>query len=405
MAQEISRWREKTDGGSGPDGIQNKWGRALFARLPVSLRRWLRPAPVTVEWTATKIIVRRERQERREALPPAFCHLNFFRHPLETAEWLRPRLPAGRAASCRWVLPEEAACLQSLDLPYLQGQELREFLRWEGPRSIPWEEGTFYLEGLYRPETPATGENTTLLLVALPKEQVAGLAALGTLLGLATEEVTVRAAGQALPLNFVPPAQRGSRQWKSRGCRAVAVALLIATCGRVAWTAYGLQEARAASLQMAAGLATWRPVARDYGAARAEEKETEARREAWLRAKGNHPSWYRTLLALARAIPAGCRLTEIVQEDMAPTGPSGKPMGKKEAAMGRNSVRERPVHSFLVRGEALDSDSLRRFLAALEQDQGLSGVRLLETGVIRGRQTFSLRLGRREPDPGREGKA
>lgn len=177
MAQEISRWREKTDGGSGPDGIQNKWGRALFARLPVSLRRWLRPAPVTVEWTATKIIVRRERQERREALPPAFCHLNFFRHPLETAEWLRPRLPAGRAAFCRWVLPEEAACLQSLDLPYLQGQELREFLRWEGPRSIPWEEGTFYLEGLYRPETPATGENTTLLLVALPKEQVEGLPA------------------------------------------------------------------------------------------------------------------------------------------------------------------------------------------------------------------------------------
>ena len=80
-------------------------------------------------------------------------------------------------------------------------------------------------------------------------------------------------------------------------------------------------------------------------------------------------------------------------------------MGKKEAAVGRNPVRERPVHSFLVCGEALDSDSLRRFLAALEQDQGLSGVRLLETGVIRGRQTFSLRLGRREPDPGREGKA
>lgn len=343
--------------------------------LPDRLQRWLRPVPVTVEWTDTEVVLEREGREYRENLPPAFCQLNFFKHPAETAEWLHTRLPARQASACRWILPEGAACLQPLTMPPLEGQELQEFLRWEGPQSIPLEEDTFYLEGLCGDDLPSglPGE-TTLLLAALPKEHVAGLTAIGMSLGLATEGVTIRTDGQVLPVNFVPPPLRRSGQWKSRLYRVAAVVLLAGTGARAAWAAYGLYDAREASLQAAAAMTAWRSVAREYGAAQAEKQDAAARRTAWLQAKRRHPSWYGTCLVLARTIPPDCCLTEIVQE---------------EAAEG---------HGFRIRGEALGSGSIRRFTAALEQERTLADVRLLETGIRQGRQTFSLRFVRTEPE-------
>jgi hypothetical protein len=242
------------------------------------------------------------------------------------------------------------------------------------------EEDTFYLEGLCGDDLPSglPGE-TTLLLAALPKEHVAGLTAIGMSLGLATEGVTIRTDGQVLPLNFVPPPLRRSGQWKSRLYRVAAVVLLAGTGARAAWAAYGLYDAREASLQAAAAMTAWRSVAREYGAAQAEKQDAAARRTAWLQAKRRHPSWYGTCLVLARTIPPDCCLTEIVQE---------------EAAEG---------HGFRIRGEALGSGSIRRFTAALEQERTLADVRLLETGIRQGRQTFSLRFVRTEPE--KEGTA
>ena len=173
--------------------------------MPPFVRHLIHPVPVTLEWTAAEICIRRDGRERREVLPPAFRELNFLNHPVETAEWIRPRLRGFGAPSCIWVLPPGACAVKVLQLPWLNDRELREFLAWEAGQYVPYEADTFYLDGVFRTRREPQEGDSELVLAALPRERGDALEELTARLGLTCVQVDTAAPETGRPPGWSRP--------------------------------------------------------------------------------------------------------------------------------------------------------------------------------------------------------
>ena len=323
--------------------------------MPPFVRHLIHPVPVTLEWTAAEICIRRDGRERREVLPPAFRELNFLNHPVETAEWIRPRLRGFGAPSCIWVLPPGACAVKVLQLPWLNDRELREFLAWEAGQYVPYEADTFYLDGVFRTRREPQEGDSELVLAALPRERGDALEELTARLGLTCVQVDTAApeTGRPLHVNLLPREKRQDGSAKGLAYRAAAVLVLAVTLLHGGWTAFRYVRARDAAATAAFRLTQLAEPARRYRRSQMVTEEIGRRRAALAASGGGQVRWHMILEALSRCIPDTCRLTEVRQE----------------------------TEAFVLRGEALSAEAVQRFAGTLRQHPLFRETVLLETGT------------------------
>lgn len=339
------------------------------------VRRLVYPEPVTLAWTATEIRLQREGREHCEALPQAFQQLNFLNHPVETAEWLRPRLQEFAAPSCIWVLPPGACAVKVLQLPWLNERELREFLTWEAGQYVPYEADTFYVDGVFRTRREPQEGDSELVLAALLRERLDVLEELTARLHVTCVQVdtAVPEDGERLHVNLLPREKRQRGSAKGLAYRVAAILILAATVLHGGWTAFRYVRARDAAATAEFRLTQLAEPARLYRLSQTAAAEITRRRTALAASGSGQTRWHTLLETFSRCIPAACHLTEVRQEVVEQPDPGGKQAG------GRKKSRKADV--FVLHGDALSAEAVQQFVANLRQHPSFTEAVLLETGA------------------------